>query len=346
MSEQQPEPISGETGSVGTGPAAPSMSIAQSEPVAAPAAADVESPKIAAEQEQTAPRLDAPKVDAPKVEGPKIEALKVEAPKVEAPRIEAPKTETAEPEEPRFPGKIMIMSPGERSWNGNDAGPKAEATEGSGLLGKRRISAMAMVVTLAAVTGALGGALATAGVGHFVGPDSAAAKSSPLEASVARIDTDIVALKASLAQSSRTALTQLTRTGERLDKLEKAQAEPAAKLARLSEAIDKLRAASAAAPASVASAPAAAKEVTGSVSPPATAPAAAAPPKAEVARLPKVEGWVLHDVSNGGALIEGRRGIYEVYAGDAVPGLGRVDAIRRQDGRWVVVTSKGLIGAR
>ena len=26
-----------------------------------------------------------------------------------------------------------------------------------------------------------------------------------------------------------------------------------------------------------------------------------------------------------------------------VPGLGRVDAIRKQDGRWVVVTSKGLI---
>ena len=34
--------------------------------------------------------------------------------------------------------------------------------------------------------------------------------------------------------------------------------------------------------------------------------------------------------------------LYEVYAGDPVPGLGRVDAIRRQDGRWVVVTSRGL----
>jgi hypothetical protein len=59
-----------------------------------------------------------------------------------------------------------------------------------------------------------------------------------------------------------------------------------------------------------------------------------------------VEGWVLHEVANGAALIEGRRGIYEVSAGDPVPGLGRVDAIRRQDGRWVVVTSKGLVVAR
>jgi hypothetical protein len=59
-----------------------------------------------------------------------------------------------------------------------------------------------------------------------------------------------------------------------------------------------------------------------------------------------VEGWVLRDVAYGAALIESRRGVYEVYAGDAVRGLGRVDAIRKQDGRWVVVTSKGLIVAR
>ena len=69
-------------------------------------------------------------------------------------------------------------------------------------------------------------------------------------------------------------------------------------------------------------------------------------PKPEVARLPTVEGWVLRDVGNGGALIEGRRGMFEVYAGDPIPGLGRIDAIRKQDGRWVVVTSKGLIVAR
>ena len=34
--------------------------------------------------------------------------------------------------------------------------------------GKRRVAAMAAVVVLAAVAGALGGALATAGLGHFV----------------------------------------------------------------------------------------------------------------------------------------------------------------------------------
>jgi hypothetical protein len=68
--------------------------------------------------------------------------------------------------------------------------------------------------------------------------------------------------------------------------------------------------------------------------------------KAELGRLPTVEGWVLRDVGYGGALIDGRRGTFEVYAGDMIPGVGRVDAIRRQDGRWVVVTSRGLIVAR
>ena len=36
-------------------------------------------------------------------------------------------------------------------------------------------------------------------------------------------------------------------------------------------------------------------------------------------------------------------GVIEVEPGDVVPGLGRIEAIRRQDGHWVVVTSKGLI---
>jgi hypothetical protein len=71
-----------------------------------------------------------------------------------------------------------------------------------------------------------------------------------------------------------------------------------------------------------------------------------AAPKPEIGRLPILDGWVLRDVGRGAALIQGRRGLYEVFAGDPVPGLGRVDAIRRQDGRWVVVTSKGLIVAR
>jgi hypothetical protein len=219
---------------------------------------------------------------------------------------------------------------------------------------------MAAMVALATVAGALGGALATVGLGHLAASDTAAVRNVGLEASVTRLDADILALKASVAQNAKAGISQFNKSSDRLDKMEKAQAEPAAKLAKLSEAVEKLRAAlpiavAAAAPATAAApvaAPAAAtREVTGSVAPPATPAAAPTPPtvasaKPEVGHLPTVEGWILRDVGNGGALIESRRGMFEVYAGDAIPGLGRVDAVRRQDGRWVVVTTKGLIVAR
>jgi hypothetical protein len=351
VSDQQPEPINGETGTPGTGSAAPNASTA-AEPVAA--AAEVEAPRIAPEPESAprveaateetvkaeAAKLEATEVEAPKIEAPKAEARKAEAPKDEVPKAEAPKVDAVKTAEPRFPGKVMIMSPGDRAGMGAKSEAAAEAPSG-----KRRIGAMAAVVALATVAGALGGALATAGVGKLMAGDStsASAKDSALEATVARIDADIAALKAGLEQTTRTGATQFSKTSDRLDKVEKAQVEPAAKLARLGEAVDKLRTAQA----SATSAQAKDVTVTGSIPQQVAAAAApAAPPKPEVARMPTVEGWVLRDVANGSALIEGRRGMYEVFAGDPVPGLGRIDAIRKQDGRWVVVTSKGLIVAR
>ena len=342
MSEQQSEPTKGETGTVGTGPAAPDMSAA-TEQLMATTPALIESPMLAPDQEETSPKADAPKVEAVKVEAIKAEAPKAEAPKVEAPKVEA-KPETAKVEPPRIPGKLLIMSPGERAWTGGEAAAEPEAAPGEASSDKRRMSAMAAVVALATVAGAMGGALATAGLGQFLG-NNATSNNIVLEASVARIDADIVALKASVEHTSKAGTSQLNKTSDRLDKVEKAQAEPAAKLAKLSEAVEKLRAQ--AAPAVVAAAPAASREVTGTIAPPATAAAVPLPAlKPEVARLPTVEGWVLRDVENGSALIEGRQGVFEVYAGDPVPGLGRVDAIRKQDGKWVVVTSKGLIIAR
>jgi hypothetical protein len=340
VSEQQAEPTSGETGSNSAGPAVSASSDAASQPAAQEvlkAAAEVESPGLVPEPG-----------DAPKVDATKSEVSKSEVSKSEAAKSEAAKPEAVKPDAPRVPGKIMIMSSGERDWDHKGVEPDVESEQAQGMFGKRRLSALAAVVALAAVAGALGGALATAGVMHFAGGASTASSNLVLEASVARIDADILALKASVEQTSRVGIVRDNKTSDRLDKVEKAQAEPAAKLARLSEAVEKLKAAQAT-PVPVAAAPAAAKDVTGSISPPATAVAAHVPlplPKPEVARLPTVEGWVLREVADGGALIEGRKGIYEVYAGDPVPGLGRVDAIRKQDGRWVVVTSKGLIVAR
>ena len=46
---------------------------------------------------------------------------------------------------------------------------------------------------------------------------------------------------------------------------------------------------------------------------------------------------------DGYALVEGRGEVYEVMPGDPVPGLGRIEQIRREGGRWVVVTQRGIV---
>jgi hypothetical protein len=320
VSDQQTQPASGEAGTPAAASAASEMPVSN-EPVAAAAGAEVAT--LAPDQEETSPKADAPKVDAVGMEASNAEA-----------KAETPKIDTAKPEAPRFPGNVTIISPGERV--GADV---------KGTAAKRRFGAMAAMVALATVAGALGGALATAGLGKLTAADAvqASTKDTALETSLTRLE-----------HNSKATTGQLNKASDRLDKVEKAQAEPAAKLAKLSEAVDKLRTAQASTTtAAAASISTKEKDVTGSTTPQqaaaataAQAPVPAAPPKTEVARLPTVDGWILRDVARGGALIEGRRGMYEVYAGDPVPGLGRVDAIRKQDGRWVVVTSKGLIVAR
>jgi hypothetical protein len=325
---EQAEQTSAEAGSPRVEPIVPHSSDAAIEPAAAEVSVNAESPGLVPEQSASgeAPAASVAPPDVPK------ETAK-EAPKADAPRM---------------PGKVLIMSSADRAWANDEAGPEVDAEPSQGMFGKRRLSALAAVVALAALAGALGGATATVGLQHFASNDVAPAVVNPgMDAAVARIDADIVALKASVEHTSRMSVSQFNKTNDRLEKVEKAQAEPAAKLAKLSEQVDKLRVAPPPVPVAAAT-PAAAKEVTGSVTPPGAAAAAPKPAevKNEVGRLPTVEGWTLRDVANGGALIEGRQGIYEVYAGDPVPGLGRVDAIRRQDGRWVVVTSKGLIVAR
>jgi hypothetical protein len=69
----------------------------------------------------------------------------------------------------------------------------------------------------------------------------------------------------------------------------------------------------------------------------------AAPPQKIGTRAP-LAGWSVRDVYRNAALIQGTKlGMMEVSPGDDIPGLGRIHSIRQQDGRWVVVTSRGII---
>jgi hypothetical protein len=57
-----------------------------------------------------------------------------------------------------------------------------------------------------------------------------------------------------------------------------------------------------------------------------------------------LQDWAVRDVQNGRALVESRTGgIFDVGAGSVLPGVGRVDSIKRQDGQWLVLTARGTI---
>jgi hypothetical protein len=326
VTAQQADPTSSETSSLGAGTAAPEVSPAPeaspvpSEPMAASVqvAVPVSSEAASAAGESRAgdaAELDQAEADAAKLEASRADALRVA-------------------------NKVINLSSGNRAWEADGADRKPQFGSGPTRSGKRPLTALAAVAAVAALVGAFGSMLATSGLKEVAGRDVASDRNHALEVSVAQIDADILALKASLENTSRQSLAQLSKTGESLAKLEKAQADPTSKIGRMAEALELLRdAPPAIAPAPVAAARIVSKDFTGSIAPP---PAAA--PKVAVARLPTVDGWMLRKITRGVALIEGRDGLYyEVHAGDPVPGLGRVDAIRRQDGRWVVVTSSGLV---
>jgi hypothetical protein len=69
---------------------------------------------------------------------------------------------------------------------------------------------------------------------------------------------------------------------------------------------------------------------------------AAAAQKTE-ARPKIIQNYVLREVADGVALIEGPDGLREVWPGRGVPGAGKVTSIERQAGKWVVITSEGMI---
>lgn len=212
-----------------------------------------------------------------------------------------------------------------------------------------RMLAIAAMIAVGITVGAVGGTMATSGLGKLLAADDGKSTTHALEEHITRLESEVAALKTDAEKANKATATARAKFNDRLDRLEKAQAEPNAKIAKLNEAVEKLRTAPPPAPVAAATpaptpAPVAAlpaKDVTGSIN---NTPTPASKP--DVARLPTVDGWRIVDVAAGGATIEGRQGVFEVYPGDPVPGLGRVDAVRKQDGRWTVVTSRGLIVSR
>src|SRR5215471_478431 len=173
---------------------------------------------------------------------------------------------------------------------------------------------LAASVAIAAAIGAITGALTSGGFAKAPAVDVVAVEENKaMQQSVARLTKEISGLKTSLDAANRSASNQIAKISERLNR-ESAN-------------------------------------VTGSVSPQThTAPPAPLPAaRPELAasamqpRLSIVPDWTIRETRDGFVYVQGHRDIYQVVPGARLPGLGPVEQIKRQDGRWVVVTPKGII---
>lgn len=235
-------------------------------------------------------------------------------------------------------------------------------------LARRRLRRIAAIALIAGTSGAIAGALATFGLSsamHASAPPLATADADTLRAELAKLETQLAALKVNADHLTMTSANQFATIGARVGKVEATAADAGATIARLAAAAP---AAATVLPAAAAPLPTprplpagaaatlpqlnAAPETTASIAAPA---ANDIKPKGDLKsdyktaerKPPVVDGWVLTSVGRrGGAIVANRSGFYEVYPGDPLPGVGRVEGIRQQDGRWVVVTPKGVIVRR
>jgi hypothetical protein len=193
----------------------------------------------------------------------------------------------------------------------------------------KRFIALAASVAFAAGFGSFVGSVSGSGLARFIyPPPPPSAPANGVENTIAAMReiklelAQVAALKASLDSTARNTNGQYARIAERLDRLDQRSAAAAETTASLPAATQ-------------ASSALAQTAALASVTPPAEAP------KLNDRIL---QDWIVHDVQNGHALIESRyRGLFAVSAGSVLPGIGRVDEIKRQDGHWVVLTARGTI---
>jgi hypothetical protein len=247
----------------------------------------------------------------------------------------------------------------------------------------RKVSRIVAVAAIAAAIGSMSGALATLGVARVLQRNTPVAATADetglLKAALLQLETQLAAMKVNVDHAGKISARIGERVdgfGGRIDSVERTQVDAGQKIARIAEVQDKIRIA--AASAVTPPAPAAPQTTAANIPLPQSAPprlpagqVAQLPPQPETTgsianspsevkpkgdlkadykateKPPIVDGWVLTSVGRrGNAIVASRGGFYEVYPGDPLPGVGRVQDIRYQDGRWVVITPKGLIVRR
>jgi hypothetical protein len=183
-----------------------------------------------------------------------------------------------------------------------------------------RLALIAAAVVVAAGFGAMIGGAVTAGWQSKPGPDKAAAQAmherQTMQQALDRLSRQIASLRADLDKTSKATHSRIARLADRLDAV---RAQPASRSPETTGSIPPQK----------------------SVSVPLPRPA---PRIAAAASRPTiVPGWSIRDARGGFIYVESRGDIYQVVPGAYLPGLGPVQSIERKDGRWAVVTPRGLI---
>jgi hypothetical protein len=191
-----------------------------------------------------------------------------------------------------------------------------------------RFALLAAMIALAAGLGSFVGSLTASGIGRpapEMAPSANTADASAVLRALKAQVAELSAMKSSLDGAVRNANTQFAAISDRLDHVERTAAAPSAQLAHIADTVDRLDKINAA------------PETTGSIG-------TSAPPSDAKITDRIVQDWLVQDVRGDRALVESRSGsLFEVGAGSVLPGLGKVESVKRQDGQWVVVTARGLI---
>lgn len=254
-------------------------------------------------------------IDAAGGEPPKSELAKIELPVVESPSI-SPATPKAKVE----PIAEPIVEPVAEAAKPDIAATENAPTQPRFVIRPRhkRNALLAASVALAAALGAVVGAVASGGLGAPAPRVDVATleENKSMQQSIARLGKEITTLKSNLEATNKSAHQQIAKITERFDRT------------------------------------ASQELVTGSISTPQTvtpvptprpAPRIAAVESQSPARPRVVQDWAIRDTRDGFVYVQGHGDIYQVVTGAPLPGLGPVESIKRQDGRWVVTTPKGII---
>jgi len=145
-------------------------------------------------------------------------------------------------------------------------------------------------------------------------------KTEKLKQQVAQLIGELAELKIGADSADRATLQRFAKLGERL---EKSQDETMARIARVGESIDRLERRVAAAP-----------DITGAVT----------TIEKQSDKPPEVEGWKLRKYDGGRAMVQSRSGqLFYVRPGTNIPGVGKIETIKRVEGHVIITTPKGVI---